>query len=150
MPADSHTNNRDAPDSELALSATAEGHISLLRAYFGFQGYVAVFAAVLFPFSLLFHLGVVKITGNPWIVVPLIAVNTWAAFRTRRLLLERNSDGAWMAGVVFACNLLAARSTGHIGLGAILSGIGVLLAGNVYREIRLAESAYLLKSQGGQ
>src|SRR5262245_61572170 len=116
MPVDSHSEDPDAPDSELALSATAEGHISLLRAYFGFQGYVAVFAGVLLPFSLLFHLGIVKITGNPWMVVPLLAVNTWAAFLTRRLLLERNSDGAWMAGVVFACNLLAARSAGHIGL----------------------------------
>jgi len=141
MPADSDSEDRDAPDSELDLSPDAERYISLLRAYFGFQGYAAVLVGALLPFSLLFHVGVVTITGNPWITLPLVAVNTWAAFRTRRLLLERHRDGALMAGATLACNLVAAGSAGHLGFGSILTGIGVLLAVNVYRDIRRAESA---------
>jgi|SRR5215831_16423762 len=149
MPADPHSQDLDAPGSELALSPDAERYISILRAYFGFQGYVGAFVAVFLPFAWVFHLGRVTITGNPWITLPLLAVNTWAAFRTRRLLLERDRDGAWMAGVLFACDLIAARTAGQIDFGAILSGIGVLLAINVYRNIRRAESAYRLKSQAG-
>src|SRR5215475_2133617 len=141
MPADSHTEDRDTSASDLVLSPDTERYISLLRAYFGFQGYVGAFVGVLLPFAWMFHLGRVTVTGNPWITLPLFVVNTWAAFRTRRLLLERDRDGAWMAGFVFACDLIAAQSAGHIGFGAILSGIGVLLAINVYRDIRRAESA---------
>ena len=141
MPADSHGEDRNAPDSELALSPNAEGHLTLLRGYFGFQGYVGILAAVLAPFARVLPRGFVTINGNPWLVWPLVVVNTWAAFRTRRLLRERNRDGAWMAGVVFASDLVAAWSTGHLGFGALLSGIGIVLAINVYREIRRVESA---------
>jgi hypothetical protein len=141
MPTDSHDDDRDEPASELALSPRAEGHLALLRAYFGFQGYFGAVVAALTPLSLLFPPGIVTIQGNPWIVLPLFGLNTWAAFRTRRLLLERHPDGLWMAVATFACNLIAARSAGHIGFGAILSGLGVLLAANVYRELRRATSS---------
>ena len=131
-----------ASESALTLSPPAESHLSLLRAYFGFQAYAGVVAAVLIPFSRLLPAGVVTIQGNPLIALPLFAVNVWAAFRTRRLLHERHRDGAWMAGATFLCNLVAARTAGHLGFGVILSGLGVILAANVYRELRRAESAY--------
>lgn len=95
MSTDSHREECDAPDAVWSLSPDAERYIAVLRAYFGFQAYAGVLAAVLLPFSLLLG-GPVKITGSPWITLPLFAVNTWAAFRTRRLLLERRRDGALM------------------------------------------------------
>ena len=63
-------------------------------------------------------------------------MSTWAAFRARRLLEERNRDGLWLAAGTFACNVLAAASAGRFGLGAIFSALGIVLTLNVYRHRR--------------
>lgn len=44
-----------------------------------------------------------------------------------------------MAGATFGWNLIIATSAGHFGIGALLSGLGVLAATNIYDELRRAE-----------
>ena len=127
-------------NSKGVLSQTAESHIGLLRTYFGFQAYVGAVGLPLIPFAR-FLKPLFVVNGNPWVVIPVLAINTWAAFRTRRLLQERDREGAWMAGATFGWNLIVARSAGHLGSGALLSAVGILLAANVYTELRRSELA---------
>lgn len=123
------------PTPTADLSPTAEGHLVLLRHYLGFQGYVGVFALGLLAVERLFG-PTVRITGNPWIVVPMVVVNTWAAFRTRRLLKEHDRTGALMAFALFGWNLIAAHSAGYFGVGALLSAIGIVFTANVFWQLR--------------
>jgi hypothetical protein len=124
--------------SQSAVSPAAANQIGIVRAYFGFQAYGAIVGLALIPFAR-FLAPTVTVHGNPWVVMPLLAVNTWAAFRTRRLLRERDPDGAWMAGATFGWNVIVATTAGHFGFGALLSGLGVLVAANIYGELRRAE-----------
>lgn len=117
------------------IGALAAGHCDLLRAYFAWQGYGGLLAGGLLLLSpIIGH--AVTVDGRPSVVLPLAAVNTWAAFRTRRLLRDRNPEGVWMSAGIFGCDFLAAIATGHPGLGAIFSGVGLILTGSVWRGIR--------------
>ena len=145
--------NNDLPTAARRLSkdeeitALAAGHLDLLRFYFGLQAYGGVLAGALFVLSP--FVGAVgralAVHGNPWVVLPLAALNTWAAFRTRRLLGEHERDGVRMAAVMLGCDLIGAVTTGHVMSGVLVSGTGLVLLGSVYRGLRVATIA---KSSG--
>jgi hypothetical protein len=69
--------------------------------------------------------------------VPLLGLRSWTAFRTRRLLAERDREGVRMAAGTFACGLLAAASVSELRSGAVFSAFGGLLTYNVYRHLRI-------------
>lgn len=130
------------------ISPLSDGHADLLRLWFGLQAWLGVIAGgllVLQPIT--GHR--VTIHGNPWIVIPVAALSTWAAFLTRRLLAERELAGVWMSAVTFGCGFAGCIATGHFGTGAIISGIGFVLTGSVWRGFRSAE-AVLPPSEGGE
>lgn len=128
-----HNSLSDAKQREIV--ALADGHRDLLRAYFAFQAYGGLLAGGLLLLSPVIGRTAI-VHGTPWVVLPFAALNTWAAFRTRRLLGDGEREGVWMAAGLFGCDLLAAVATGHPGIGAIFSGIGLLLAGSVWRGMR--------------
>jgi hypothetical protein len=110
------------------------GHAELLRLYFSFQAYGGLIACCLVPVAI--FLGHAGAWRSAWIYILLLPLNTWAAFQTRRLLREEDRAGGWMAAGTFACNLLTANSVGHLGWGAAISVVGLLLTANVYRHLR--------------
>lgn len=114
----SHLRNIDST-SPSALSPAAANQLGILRAWFGFQAYGGIVGLAVIPFAR-FLAPAVNVHGKLWVAIPLLAVNTWAAFRTRRLLRERDPDGAWMAGAMFGWNLIVATTAGHFGFGALL------------------------------
>lgn len=122
------------------ISAMAAGHLDLLRAYFGLQACGGVVAGGLLVLSLFAGPGAHRITmhGHAWLGLPLAALNTWAAFRTRRLLGEHELEGVWMAAVILGCDLLGAVTTGYAVSGLLPSGTGLVLLGSVYRGFRPA------------
>lgn len=127
----------DSGSAELRaeILARAEGHLRLLRAYFGFQAYGSLVVVGLILLSpVVGHPFTTH--GNPWLTVPTFALSAWAGLRTRHLLLKRSPEGVWMAAATFGCNLLAAASAGQLDTGAFFSGLGILLAANVYRHLR--------------
>lgn len=135
MQRESHTSEAATSGAGAEELARAEWHLRLLRSYFALQAYGGVVAGGLFLLSPI--LGrTVTIHGSPWVTLPVLALSSWAAFRTRRLLVRRDGDGLWLAVAAFACNLLAALSAGQFSAGAFFSGFGILLAVNVYRHLR--------------
>jgi len=134
MPTEPHI-PESAMSEQTAALARAEAHLRLLRGYFGLQAYGGLVVGGLILLSPVLERSV-TIHGKPWLTLPLFAASTWAAFRMRRLLAERNREGVWMAVGTFACSLLAAASASEFGSGAFFSALGILLTVNVYRHAR--------------
>ena len=130
------------------IVSAAAAHCDLLRAYFAFQAYGGLLAGVLLLLSpIIGHTVTVEakpwLLARPWLVLPLAAVNTWAAFRSRRLLGHGDREGVWMAAGIFGSDLLAAIATGHPGFGAIFSGVGLVLTRSVWRGMQASATLIL-------
>jgi len=126
---------RIADDSPAARSH--EGQLALLHGYFTLQAYGGVAAGAVLLLSRIARWGpIIPIPAHPWVAIPAFALGTWASFRTRRILRNRDQEGALMAGAVFAWNLVTAAATGHVGFGSLLTGLGALFSVNVYRHLR--------------
>lgn len=140
MTDDAELSNDSQPLAALRETAVlGAGASDLLRAFFWLRGYLGVLGVGLMLLSPIVGDGA-TLRGKAVFALAVVAVDTWAAFRARRLLVDGDRDGTWMAAAMFGGDFLAALASGHPGIGAVMSATGLPVSRRAWRGMQASDA----------